>query len=306
MGAAHTNMKIICGLGNPGKQYETTHHNMGFLAIDEIAGRLGVSVNKLKFKALLGETMLFGEKIILVKPQTFMNNSGEALRELTNFYKSEPGDLFVIYDDIDLASGALRVRASGSSGSHNGMKSVIYQLQYDDFPRCRIGIGGSGNMPLVSHVLSQISEEEAPLLEAAVRKASDAALIWVQYGIKAAMDYANVSDEAKEKAEKKKNSVIKSKNLIIRPMSVREIAKYTEALPEGDEKERFREILECCREKSEDGKPSVPLVIRAKSGGKEIGVVRIAEDGAPVILAGPECTPELKQEALEAINPANF
>ena len=103
---------------------------MGFLAIDEIAGRLGVSVNKLKFKALLGETVLFGEKVLLVKPQTFMNNSGEALREVMSFYKAKPGDLMVIYDDIDLATGALRVRASGSSGSHNGMKSIIYQLQY--------------------------------------------------------------------------------------------------------------------------------------------------------------------------------
>lgn len=273
-------MKIICGLGNPGKQYETTHHNMGFLAIDEIAGRLGVSVNKLKFKALLGETMLFGEKLLLVKPQTFMNNSGESLREVMNFYKAEPEDLFVIYDDIDLHTGDIRVRKSGSSGSHNGMKSVIYQLQYDDFPRCRIGIGDRGNVPLISHVLSQISDEEAPLIEAAVKKASDAALIWVQYGIKAAMDFANVSDETKKKNEKKKNSVFKTKRLIIRTMSLKEMRQFLEKGTGDAELSSFMETaLKISEEGSDAGEDFKPLVIRLKDGGAEAGVIYKGEQG---------------------------
>ena len=293
-------MKIICGLGNPGKQYETTHHNMGFLAIDEIAGRLGVSVNKLKFKALLGETVLFGEKVLLVKPQTFMNNSGEALREVMNFYKAEPGDLLVIYDDIDLATGVLRVRASGSSGSHNGMKSVIYQLQYDDFPRCRIGIGDRENIPLISHVLSQISDEEAPLLEAAVKKAADAALIWVQYGIKAAMDFANVSEETKKKNAVKKGTVLKTKRLIIRPMSDNEITKYIDGLADEKDKKPYKDMLEKITKDPDERMKYVPWCIRLKDGGAEIGTAYFEEGGELTISMQPEHYDEYGSEIAEA------
>ena len=294
-------MKIICGLGNPGKQYETTHHNMGFLAIDEIAGRLGVSVNKLKFKALLGETMLFGEKLLLVKPQTFMNNSGEALREVMNFYKVSPGDLMVIYDDIDLATGALRIRASGSSGSHNGMKSVIYQLQYDDFPRCRIGIGDRGAVPLISHVLSQISDEEAPLLEAAVKKAADAALIWVQYGIKAAMDFANVSEETKKKNAVKKGTVLKTKRLIIRPMSGNEIKKYIDGLTEEKDKKLYQGMLEKITKDPDERMRYVPWCIRLKDGGTEIGTALFEESGELNLSILPEYSGEYGSEAEEIL-----
>ncbi|MBR0417091.1 MAG: aminoacyl-tRNA hydrolase [Firmicutes bacterium] len=266
-------MKIICGLGNPGRQYETTHHNMGFLTVDEIAGRLGVAVNKLKFKALMGEINLFGEKIILVKPQTFMNNSGEAVREVMNFYKADPKDLFVIYDDIDIKSGSIRVRASGSSGSHNGMKSVIYQLQSDAFPRCRIGIGGEKDTPIVNYVLSQVSDQEAPLLQSAISKAADAAIVWAQYGIKAAMDFANVSDETRKKSAEKKEKVIRTERLIIRPMNPREIEKLSEETTDEGLKEICLERIS-----GEKGGDYGMWSLRLSEGGKNAGTAYLDGD----------------------------
>ena len=295
-------MKIICGLGNPGKQYEYTHHNMGFLAVDEIAGRLGVKINKLKFKALSGETILFGEKIVLVKPQTFMNNSGEALREVMNFYKAEPKDLFVIYDDIDLEAGALRVRASGSSGSHNGMKSVIYQLQYDNFPRCRIGIGKSEDIPLIGYVLSAMSESEAEVLMPAVSKAADAALVWAQYGIKAAMDFANVSEDTKKKNAQKKEAILKSKRLIIRPMSDSEIRKHIESSLDEAEKAGYSAALEKCIGYPDDRMKYVPWCIRLKDGGIEIGTAYFDDQGELKLSVLPEYAEEYSAEAEAVLN----
>ena len=180
-------MYIICGLGNPGKRYEDTRHNMGFKALDVLSSRLGVSVSKLKFKALTGEGLYNGEKILLVKPQTFMNLSGESLRPLMDFYKESPGHLIVIYDDVDLPLGALRIRGGGSSGTHNGMRSVIYQLQYDNFPRIRIGLGDHGVIPLDKFVISDVPENEQQILSESIRDAADAALMIVEQGIDAAM-----------------------------------------------------------------------------------------------------------------------
>jgi len=189
-------MKIICGLGNPGKEYELTHHNMGFLAVDELANKLSVSVNKLKFKALIGETNINGEKVILVKPQTYMNLSGEALKPLMDFYKAKPEDLLVIYDDIDLELGHLRVRTKGSAGTHNGMKSIIYSLQYDNFARVRIGMGNSGNIPLVNFVLMKISDDEAPILKKAVVRAAEASQCFIKKGIDEAMRIYNTNTDS--------------------------------------------------------------------------------------------------------------
>ena len=135
-------MKIIAGLGNPGREYENTKHNVGFLTIDILAEKYGIKVNKIKFKGLVGEGMIGGQKVLLVKPQTYMNLSGQCIREVMAFYKLDPEDLTVIYDDIDLPMGNLRIRKKGSAGTHNGMRSIIYDLQEDGFPRIRIGIGG--------------------------------------------------------------------------------------------------------------------------------------------------------------------
>ena len=134
-------MKIIAGLGNPGREYESTKHNVGFMTLDLLADKLGISISKEKFKALIGEGRIGTEKIILVKPQTYMNLSGESIREVVGFYKIDIEDLIVIYDDIDIPAGTLRIRSKGSAGTHNGMRSVVYQLQEDGFPRIRVGIG---------------------------------------------------------------------------------------------------------------------------------------------------------------------
>lgn len=184
-------MYIICGLGNPGKQYEDTRHNMGFKTLDVLSSRLGISITKLKFKALLGEGLSDGEKIVLVKPQTYMNLSGEALRPIMDFYKETPNHLIVIYDDIDLDLGALRVRPSGSSGSHNGMKSVIYQLQYDNFPRIRIGLGDHGQIPLDKFVIGKVPTEDQKILGETILEAADAAMCIVKEGVEAAMQKHN-------------------------------------------------------------------------------------------------------------------
>lgn len=189
-------MYIICGLGNPGKQYEKTRHNMGFSAIDVLSEKLSAPVTSLKFKALIGEGRIGSEKIILVKPQTFMNLSGESLREVVNFYKVEPENVIVIYDDIDLEVGRLRIRAGGSSGSHNGMKSVIYQLQFDNFPRIRVGIGKNVGMPLDAYVLGKPSDEEQKVLDQSIANAADAAEIIVRTSIADAMQKYNTKKNA--------------------------------------------------------------------------------------------------------------
>ncbi len=191
-------MYIIAGLGNPGKQYEQTRHNMGFIAIDQLAEKHSISVTKLKHKALTGEGFFGGTKLLLVKPQTYMNLSGQSLREVMQYYKEDIEHLLVIYDDIDLPPGALRIRAKGSAGTHNGMRSVIYDLQQDGFARIRIGIGGNGQIPLDKYVLGGFTKEEKPLLEEAVRKAVSAVECYVEKGINAAMNAYNTKVEKKQ------------------------------------------------------------------------------------------------------------
>lgn len=184
-------MYIICGLGNPGKQYEDTRHNMGFMTVDVLSSRFGIAVTKLKHKALLGEGRIGSEKVMLVKPQTFMNLSGESLRPLMEFYKESSAHLIVVYDDIDIALGSIRVRAGGSSGSHNGMRSLIYNLQYDDFPRVRIGLGDHGDIPLESFVIARVPSEDRSVLAESVKRAADAVVCIVEEGVDAAMQKYN-------------------------------------------------------------------------------------------------------------------
>lgn len=164
-------MYIIVGLGNPGRKYENTRHNLGFITIDRLASKHDIKVDKIKFKALVGDGRIAGQKVLLVKPQTYMNLSGESVREVANFYKVEPDEIIVIYDDLDLALGNLRIRKSGSAGTHNGMKSVVYQLKSDQFPRVRIGIGQNGDKDIIDFVIGGFRKEEVPILEDTVDKA---------------------------------------------------------------------------------------------------------------------------------------
>lgn len=192
-------MYIIVGLGNPGKQYEQTRHNMGFITIDRLAEKHQINVTKLKCKALVGEGYFGTKKVMLVKPQTFMNLSGQSVREIVNYYKEDLEHLLVVYDDIDLKPGVLRIRAKGSAGTHNGMRSIIYDLQEDGFPRIRLGIGNNPQIPLDKFVLGGFTKEEKPLLEDAVDKAVQAIECYVAEGINAAMNAYNTRAEKKKK-----------------------------------------------------------------------------------------------------------
>lgn len=187
-------MYIIAGLGNPGKQYENTPHNMGFITVDHIAEKLGIKIDKIKFKALVGETNYKGEKLILIKPQTYMNLSGESVREVMSFYKADIENLIVIYDDVDIEVGRIRVRSKGSAGSHNGMRNIIYLLKDDNFPRIRLGIKSdrSTKMQLRDYVTGGFAKEDVKPLEEAVENATGAALCIVEEGIDTAMNRFNV------------------------------------------------------------------------------------------------------------------
>lgn len=185
-------MYIIVGLGNPGKQYENTRHNIGFITIEQIAEKHGISVTKIKHKALVGEGRISDQKVLLVKPQTFMNLSGNSVREILEYYKEDVANLVVIYDDIDIPAGAVRIRKKGSAGTHNGMRSILYDIKSDQFPRIRIGIGGERKMPLDRYVLGGFTKEEKPLMEEAVMTAVQAVECMVQKGIEKAMNEYNV------------------------------------------------------------------------------------------------------------------
>lgn len=194
-------MYIIVGLGNPGKQYENTRHNMGFIAVDRLAERCGIKVNKIKHKALVGEGRISGQKVVLVKPQTFMNLSGNSVREVLEYYKEEPEHLIVIYDDIDIAVGSVRLRKKGSAGTHNGMRSILYDIQSDQFPRLRIGIGADRRMPLDKYVLGGFTKEEKPLLAEAVDRGVAALETLLAEGIDIAMSQCNIKKELPESKE---------------------------------------------------------------------------------------------------------
>lgn len=185
-------LTVIAGLGNPGNKYKGTRHNVGFVTIDLIAKKYAVKVNRLRHKALIGEGIIGGEKILLVKPQTYMNLSGESLREIVEWYRLSLDNIIVIYDDADLPVGSVRIRAKGSSGTHNGMKSVIYQLQSDEFPRIRIGIGKAPeDWDMADYVLSRFSAEEALEVNRSIEKAAGAAAEIVTAGVDAAMNRYN-------------------------------------------------------------------------------------------------------------------
>lgn len=184
-------MYVIVGLGNPGAKYAKTRHNVGFDAIDKLAERHGIKVNKIKFKALVGEGSINGEKVMLVKPQTFMNLSGETVHKIFNYHKIPIDKLIVIYDDVDTEFAKLRIRMKGSAGTHNGMRHIIYMLQKDDFPRVRIGIGKSERIPLRDFVLQKFTKEEMEFMDIAIDRAAKSVETILLDGIEKAMNAYN-------------------------------------------------------------------------------------------------------------------
>lgn len=186
------NLFIIIGLGNPGRQYENTHHNVGFDTVDILSGKFGIKIAKLKHKALIGDGLIQGKRVLLVKPQTYMNLSGESVREVVEWYNIPLKNIIIIYDDVDLPLGRIRIRPKGSSGTHNGMKSIIYQLQSDEFPRIRIGIGKPPeNWDMADYVLSRFDAEERKIIDQSISKAAEAAVEIINSGIEKAMNMYN-------------------------------------------------------------------------------------------------------------------
>ena len=184
---------IIAGLGNPGAEYEYTRHNAGFLALDHIAEKLGVKVNRVKFKSYTGEGVLAGKKVLLIKPATFMNKSGEAITEALGFYKLPVQNLLVLVDDIALPTGAMRIRGAGSDGGQKGLKSIIYLTGQDAFPRIRIGVGAKPHQDadLRNWVLTRFSKEEGELIGPIFEQAAAAAEMIVAGDIEGAMSRFN-------------------------------------------------------------------------------------------------------------------
>ena len=168
-------MFVIVGLGNPGLTYRKTRHNAGFQAIDRLAEKNGVKFNKKGFSAVYGEGQIGGARAILVKPQTYMNNSGDAVQQILNCYRLPPENWNVLYDDIELPIGSLRIRGSGSAGTHNGMRSIITCVHSEKFARVRIGVGKDESLLLADYVLKKPSKDEQKVLEEVFDKAADAA-----------------------------------------------------------------------------------------------------------------------------------
>lgn len=185
-------MKLIVGLGNPGMQYAATRHNIGFEVIDSLAETYNISVVKNKYKALIGDGNIGGEKVILMKPQTYMNLSGEAVRACMEFHKISSDDLIVIYDDISLDVGQLRIRKSGSAGGHNGIKNIIVQIGTQEFPRVRFGVGEKpAGWDLANYVLGRFPEEEMKVVGPKIGDAVKAIDMMIRDGIEKAMNNYN-------------------------------------------------------------------------------------------------------------------
>ncbi|MGN0311691.1 MAG: aminoacyl-tRNA hydrolase [Lachnospiraceae bacterium] len=191
-------MFMIAGLGNPTKKYENTRHNIGFECIDHLAEQYHISIREEKCKALIGTGVMGGQKVMLVKPQTFMNASGDAIGALLRFYKLDPeSQLLVMYDDISLAPGDLRIRKKGSAGGHNGVKSIIAQTGTQQFARIKVGVGEKpADWDLADYVLGRFGKEDREAVERAVKMASEAAALIVEGQIDAAMNQFNGKGKA--------------------------------------------------------------------------------------------------------------
>ena len=184
---------IIAGLGNPGREYEYSRHNAGFLCLDILCNKYGLKTDRLKYRALTCTALIEGVPCLVMRPQTFMNNSGESIRAAAEFYKIPPDHIIVIYDDISLATGTLRIRRKGSAGGHNGIKSIIAQLGTDVFPRLKIGVGErrDPDEDLKDHVLGRLSREELAVLRETMDRAASAVELIVQGKPEEAMNRYN-------------------------------------------------------------------------------------------------------------------
>lgn len=184
---------LVVGLGNPDKKYTLTRHNSGFLCVDELAEKHGFKINKLKFKALIADTVISSHRVIVMKPQTYMNLSGEAVREAVNFYKIPPENVIVIFDDISLDVGRLRIKRKGSDGGHNGIKSIVSCISSNNFPRIKLGVGKKPHpeYDLAAWVLSEFKKDEAKPLKEAIDNACDALLLMLDGKIDEAMNKFN-------------------------------------------------------------------------------------------------------------------
>ncbi len=186
---------LIAGLGNPDRKYEETRHNTGFRALDRLADKLHMSVTDRKFRGLFGSTITGGRKLMLLKPQTYMNLSGESVAEAARYYGIPEDHIIVLFDDINFACGRMRIRGSGSAGGHNGMKSIIAQLGSDAFPRVRIGVGAKmEQQDLAAHVLGKFAPEDRRVMDAVFDAAADAALCIIEHGVTEAMNRYNGLD----------------------------------------------------------------------------------------------------------------
>ncbi len=183
---------LVC-LGNPGKQYENTRHNIGFMTADALEKKSGVKVNKLRFRALTGEMTIGGERVLVLKPQTYMNLSGEAVKLAGGFYKIPPERVLVISDDVSLPLGKLRIRGNGSAGGHNGLKNIIAHLGTDQFPRIKVGVGAPQHPEheMVDWVIGNFTPAEKKVVEEAVQKAMDAAACLIEKGVNEAQNKFN-------------------------------------------------------------------------------------------------------------------
>lgn len=184
---------LIVGLGNPGPKYEFTRHNAGFLCMDLLAQQLGVKIDRIKFKSVVADVAIKGSRCILMKPQTFMNNSGEAVRDAANFYKIPPEHIIILFDDISLPPGKLRIRRKGSDGGHNGIKSILYLLGSDQFPRIKLGVGAKPrpDYDLADWVLSTFQKDELSRMKEAMEKACEAVPLLVREETDRAMNLYN-------------------------------------------------------------------------------------------------------------------
>ena len=194
-------MKAIIGLGNPGMKYAGTRHNIGFDAVTAIADKYNLSINNKKFKGVYADGHIAGEKVLLIQPQTFMNLSGECVREVADFYKLNPDEIIIICDDINLDVGRLRIRKNGSAGGHNGLKNIIAHLGTEEFPRIRVGVGEkTEGWDLADYVLARFDKDSEPVIREALANVVGAVETWISEGIDAAMNRFNVSAKKKEES----------------------------------------------------------------------------------------------------------